>query len=128
MQHVLVCLVVSLLVSLTACTGSSPKSVNIDESSSGEEIVLPMNGTLKIALNANGLLGYSWDEEFAIDNESVITQTNYVYKDNVTPSIATQLWTFTAVGSGTATITNDYGGFNIPAKSRRTFTLSIVVK
>ena len=119
MKLILFCIVTFVLVSLAACSGSSPKSLNIEESSFGEEIVLPLNGTLKIALNANAMLAYSWDEEFAIDNESVITQTNYVYKDKVTPSIATQLWTFTAVGIGKATITNEYGGFNIPPRARK---------
>ena len=95
---------------------------------SGEEVVLPLNGSLKIALDANAMLGYSWDEEFTVDDEAVIKQTNYVYKDAVTPSIATQLWTFTAVGNGKATITNEYGGFNIPTKSKKSFTLFVVVK
>ena len=122
------CVFASVLISLSACSNSSPKSINIDESSSGEEVVLPLNGSLKIALDANAMLGYSWDEEFTIDNESVIKQTNYVYKDAVTPSIATQLWTFTAVGNGRATITNEYGGFNMPTKSKKSFTLFVVVK
>lgn len=128
MRLLLFCVFASVLISLSACTGASSNSVNIDESSSGEEVVLPLNGSLKIALQANAMLAYTWNEEFTIDNESVIKQTNYVYKDSVTPSIATQLWTFTAVGSGKATLTNDYSGFNMPAKNKKSFTLYIVVK
>ena len=122
------CVFTSVLVTFSACSNTSTKSLNIDESSSGEEVVIPLNGSLKIALDSNAMLGYSWDEEFSIDNEVVIKQMNYVYKDAVTVSIATQLWTFTAVGKGKATITNEYGGFNIPTKNKKTFTLFIVVE
>ena len=128
MKLLLFCVFATVLVALSACSDTSPNSIIIEESSSGEEIVLPLNGSLKIALKANAMLGYSWNEEFTIDNDSVLKQTNYVYKDTVTPSIATQLWTFTAVGNGKTTITNEYGGFNIPTKNKKSFTLFIIVK
>ena len=80
-------LLASVLVSLLACSGILPKSLNVDESSSGKEVVLPLNGSLKITLEANIVSGYSWNEESTIDNELVIKQSNYEYKAAV-PAIS----------------------------------------
>jgi len=115
---------------LLSCSSTLPKTLNVDESYSGKEVIVPLNGSLKITLEANILSGYSWNEKPTINNEFVIKQSDYEYKDAIPaiPGIGAQVWTFVAVGKGEAMITNEYGGFVGGSQNIKNFTLFVVVK
>ena len=122
------CLLASISVSLLDCSGISPGNLDYDESDSGKEVIVSLNDSFKLTLEA--MAGYSWNANCTIDDESVIKQTNYEYKaaGPAILGIGTQIWTFKAVGKGEATVTNEYGGIAGGSQNIKSFTLSVVVK
>ena len=126
---ILFSLIVAILLILLACSMAQPKNLSIDESYSGKQVVLPKGGVLKVILESIITSGYFWNERTTINNELVIEQTDYKYKPILPsiPEIGIQVWTFKAVGVGTATLSNEYGEI-VGSQLAKTFSLVVIVK
>jgi predicted secreted protein len=120
------CLLASISISLLACTGTSTDNLDYYESDSDKTVIIHLDDSFKINLSIAS--GYSWNANCTIDNESVIGLTNYEYKSagSAILGIGTQIWTFKAVGTGEATITNRYS--KVGSQNIKSFTLSVVVE
>ena len=118
-------LLASLWVSSLACSSTAEEKLVYDESYSGKEVVVSLNDSFELTLGATG--SYYWYEDCTIDDESVIKQTGYDYQPAVSAILVTgnQVWTFEAVGKGTTTISNIYGGIH---GNNQSFELSVVVE
>jgi predicted secreted protein len=118
-----------VILVLPACSIAKSKNLSVNEAYSGKQIVLPVNGFLTVILESGVMEGYSWNELTTIDNSQVIKQTSYEYKpvSPALPEMGTQIWTFKAVGLGTATLSNEYSEI-VGSKRSKNFTLFIVVK
>lgn len=127
-RFLIFCLLAFIIVSSLACPGTSPDNLEYKESDSGKTVTTHVNDSFKLTLGATG--SSSWDENCTIDDESVIKQIGHEDKSGGTALLPmiTQIWTFKAVGTGEATITNEYGSYYAGSQNLDSFTLHIVVE
>jgi inhibitor of cysteine peptidase len=92
---------------------------------------LAVGDMLKVTLASNASTGFSWSADARISDPGVVQQTSH---NTVAPTAGvlgaagTEVWTFTAVTAGSATVTTDYsqpwpGG----TKGSWTFTADVTV-
>jgi predicted secreted protein len=53
-------LLIGTLLIMTACS-RLPNSVSVDESSSGKQVKVAINGSITVMLDSNATTGYSWE-------------------------------------------------------------------
>ena len=96
------------------------------------DIDLAAGQTLRVILGANASTGYRWAEDAQISNTAVLVQTGHVAvaSPNAGPgSAGTEMWTFSALQPGRATITTTYGRpWPGGEKDAWTFTAAVTVR
>jgi predicted secreted protein len=126
---ILISLIVLILPIIFACSIARTKNLSINESYSGKQVDVPVGGVLKVTLESGVVEGYPWNELTTIDNDQVIKQTAYEYKPSVPsmPEVGFQVWTFKAVGIGTAKLSNEYCEI-VGSQRIKTFSLVVLVR
>jgi inhibitor of cysteine peptidase len=120
-----------LLLVPAACHAVPSKALSVDHSYSGKEVTLSQFATLTVSLVSNPSTGYSWDENAAISDKTVIDQTHHEFQAGNVPlagAPGTEVWTFTALQPGTATISLEYRSSVESSISSDSFTLKVSVK
>jgi inhibitor of cysteine peptidase len=125
--------VVIAILMLTACS-SLPNQVSVDESSSGKQVNVVVNGTITVTLDSNATTGYSWEikDIQEVSGQMILQKIDNKYVAPTGGAIGAggkEVWTFKALAAGTSTLTMDYsqpwaGG----QKGARIFTLTVVSK
>ena len=129
---IFVCLILTLLLSLVACSSTASRELSVDITRSGKEVTLATGGTLTVTLESNASTGYSWNENANITDKTVLQQTEHKYQAPATPIAGAggkEVWTFKALKAGNSMISMEYRGPSDPsATPAKTFTLTVVVK
>ena len=100
---------VSIVTLMTACS-KLPNGVSVNESSSGKQVEVAVNGTITVTLDSNATTGYSWQLS-GISDSSVLEKTNNVYEVPTSGRIGAggkEVWTFKALRAGKTTLTMEY--------------------
>lgn len=113
-----------LSIVLASCSFVPPKELQVDETYSGKEVTLSAFATLTVTLPSDPSSRYQWDQQASISNTDVLQQASYQFKS----AAGTDVWTFTALQAGTATILLKYRLLSDPSFSAETFNLKVVVK
>ena len=97
---------------------STTLQVSMDEVSKQKSITqnatLAVGNTLKLQLGSNYSTPYRWLADTKIGDSSVIKQTSHQYEAPSTDALGapgSEVWTFTALKSGTTTISTNYSSF-----------------
>ena len=121
---------VSIVTLMTACS-KLPNGVSVNESSSGKQVEVAVNGTITVTLDSNATTGYSWQLS-GISDSSVLEKTNNVYEVPTSGRIGAggkEVWTFKALTAGKATINMEYDQpWTDGQKDAKSFVLTVVVK
>ena len=129
-KWLLIGLITTVLLGLTACA-SLPNQVSADESSSGKQVEIAINGSLTVTLESNKTTGYSWELK-EISDTSVLQKIDNKYEASTSGLIGAggkEVWNFKALKAGKTTLSMEYsqpwaGG----QKGAKTFTLTVTVK
>jgi inhibitor of cysteine peptidase len=129
-KYILAVLVVFILPVMAGCS-TLPKQVSLDDSSSGTQTEIATGGLVTVTLDSNATTGYSW-ELTGISDNNVLQKTDNTYEAPTSSLIGAggkEVWTFTALNAGKATINMSYsqpwaGG----QKGTKTYTLTVTVK
>lgn len=76
------------------------------------DVALRVGDTLKIVLASNASTGYAWTAQALIGDPAILVQDSHdvAGPDNSRPGApGTETWTFTALKTGSSTLTTDYG-------------------
>lgn len=117
-----------LVVFLTSC-----KSVSLDKSCDGKEVVVSPGTTVTVTLESNGTTGFHWVLNGISDN-TVLQKVNDSYKGDFSLSGkvgvgGVEVWKFKALKEGTSTISMAYSqAWDKGTKGIEQFNLSVVVK
>jgi inhibitor of cysteine peptidase len=123
-------IVVTALLVTTACS-KLLNTISVNETSSGKQVEIAVNGTITVTLDSNATTGYSWQLS-GISDSSVLEKMNNVY-DAPTSGLmgagGKEVWTFKALTAGKATLSMEYdqpwaGG----RKNAQSFNLTVVAK
>ncbi len=124
-------LVTAALLAMTACSSLPRSQISVDESYSGKQVEILVNGSLTITLESNQTTGYSWELK-EINDTSVLQKTDNKYEAPTSGLIGAggkEVWNFKALKAGKTTLSMEYsqpwaGG----QKGVRTFNLTVIVK
>jgi inhibitor of cysteine peptidase len=126
----LIGLVAVTLMTLTACT-SNAKEVSVNESSSGKQVEIAVDGTLIVTLESNSTTGYSWELKNIVDT-TILQKIGNVYLAPTTTLVGAggkEVWNFKALKAGTTTLTMEYNRpWESDSPAAESFTLTVVVK
>lgn len=96
------------------------------------DVTLSVGDTLEVTLASNPSTGFKWTGDTQISDPSVIDQTSHQIvgpTSDLVGSPGTEVWTFSALKEGTATIETDYNQpWPAGAKKAWTFTANVVVQ
>jgi inhibitor of cysteine peptidase len=138
---VLVCLMLSILLWLFACS-PAPKPVSVDVSCDefyeskhiSRNVEVPAVATFKVILCSNPTTGFQW-EEARISDPTMVEELSHEFvtpesKPPPPPGTPGQdVWTFKALKAGESTISVDYGRpWEGGEKGEWTFVLNVVVQ
>jgi predicted secreted protein len=129
-KWLLIGLVTTVLLATIACS-SPAKQISVDESSSGKQVELAVNGSLTVTLESNVTTGYSWELK-QIGDTSVLEKTDNKYEaptSGLSGAGGKEVWNFKTLKAGTTTLNMEYsqpwaGG----QKGVKSFTLTVEVK
>ena len=110
---------------------TTPQSISVDESNSGEQVAISASDKLEITLESNSSTGFSW-QLIHISDTSVLQQESHRYEQAPSPmpgAPGVEVWTFRALQAGTSALLMEYsqpweGGI----KGARTFSLTVNVE
>ena len=111
---------------------AAPSEVSVDESYSGNQVEIAVDGTLTVTLESNATTGFQW-ELASISDQSVLEKESNTYEapeeTGMVGAPGKEVWIFKALQKGTSSISMDYsrpweGG----EKGTETFSLNVVVK
>jgi predicted secreted protein len=121
---------VSIVTLMTSCS-KLPNGVSVNESSSGKQVEVAVNGTITVTLDSNATTGYGWQNS-RISDSSVLEKTNNIYNAQTSGLMGTggkEVWTFKALTAGKATINMEYDQpWTDGQKDAKSFVLTVVVK
>lgn len=128
----IICVAIATLLCLFACSSAAPNQVSVDESYSGGDVDIAIEGLLTVTLESNATTGFQWELAGTTD-PSVLEKLSNEYEapEAVSPpgTGGKEVWIFKAIKKGKSTISMEYsrpweGG----EKAAQTFTLTVVVK
>lgn len=117
----------------TATVSAYPKEVQLTDADAGKSVKLANGGKLIVALVSNPSTGFRW----AVADPSPVQlrlegEPEYVPPGSTTPVVGaagTEVFTFTAVSAGTATLTLNYArSFEPSVAPEKTFTITVDIK
>lgn len=124
----------------TTATPSEPTLQRIEVSSAElgdqkfitRDVTLSVGDTLEVTLASNPSTGFRWTADTQISDPSVIDQTSHQTvgpTSDLQGAPGTEVWTFSALKAGKATIETDYNQpWPAGAKKVWTFTANVVVR
>ena len=123
--------VIAATVLVTTACSKLPNDVSVDESSSGKQVEIVVNGSLTVTLDSNATTGYSW-KLTGISDTGVLQKTDNKYVAPTSGLVGAggkEVWTFQTLTAGTTTISMEYsqpwtGG----QKGAKHFTLTVISK
>jgi inhibitor of cysteine peptidase len=135
-------------IGLGACTAAnadsgakldlSVQAGNADFTSSANKTVtrsigLAVGQKVVVSLWSNPTTGYSWSEQAAIQNNTLMTQLDHKFvaptDSQVVGAAGSEVWTFQATATGETTVTLQYGQpWSGGEKTLYTFALTVTVK
>ena len=128
-------LVAALLLSSCVTSHDYKEEISCDDFNNNHhqsgEFEMEVGDKIRVELCSNATTGFSWTYE--IDNESVLKFEDYDYLepegDELEGTAGTDVWTFEAVGEGTAEVVMEYsqtweGGL----EAEWTYTLTVTVE
>jgi inhibitor of cysteine peptidase len=143
LNFIIIGILTVVLLIAAGCAGTSKSAsqtvtVSIDDLNTQKyitrDIKVAAGDTVKVVLGSNPSTGFSWTEQANIADTSIIRQDKHetvaaANSDKVVGAAGTEEWTFTAVKTGTTTVSMDYsrpweGG----EKGVWTFKLNVMVK
>jgi inhibitor of cysteine peptidase len=132
LKIITIILLAALSLVLPACLTAPAQYLSVNKSYSGKEVNMDMFGTLVVSLESDPNTAYSWNEKARISNALVIHQDKHQFSPNNDPLAdfpGSQVWTFSAMQSGTGTISMDYRVQFMPdSPPADTFTLTVNVR
>ena len=145
MRTAVMAVLVVAMSSIMGCTGKAspppaPRVTTVEVSYTDllnqkrvhRDIDVAAGQTLRVLLGTNASTGYRWAEDTTISDTAVLAQTGHVAiaSPNSGPgSAGTEMWTFSAVNPGSATITTTYGQpWPGGEKDAWTFTAAVTVR
>lgn len=104
----------------------------LNQRSISRDVTLSVGDTLKVSLGSNHSTPYRWTADPKIGDAAILKQASHEYQHQHTDRIGapgTEVWTFSALKTGTTTISADYAGIvgSDPAPTC-TFTANVTVK
>ena len=110
--------------------------VSINDLTQNKQIVrsieLNQGDTLTLTLGSNPTTGFKWTEQTQISNKAILVQTHHEFVEpaaNVLGAAGKEVWTYTALKSGTTEISAEYGRPWVGGeKAEWTLDLSVTVK
>lgn len=97
-----------------------------------QSITLAVGNTLVVKLGSNYTTPYRWKPDTTIGDSSVIKQISHEFVQPTADTLGapgTQVWTFSALKSGTTTISTSYTSFvSKDAKPACTYTANVTVQ
>ncbi len=126
MKKLLIPIVIFLFL-LTACGGSQ-----LEITDPGQTIEADAGSEFQIVIESNPTTGYHWEIVGELDVD-VVRHVSTDYQSTSEPGVAggggVDIWTFNAVGPGSATIVlGSYPPSNDPVEPENTVTFNVTVK
>jgi inhibitor of cysteine peptidase len=121
-----------LLLGLLACSSPAPVTQSLTSGDAGKVVNAAAGSELTLTLESNVTTGYSWTENAAISNGTVLKQTSHEYQPPVQaiPGRGGQeVWTFKMLAAGTAVVSMEYKRpFEPNNPPANTFNVTVMVK
>jgi len=98
-----------LMVTLLFIPAGASAAQSLDESSSGEVVVIVEGQSLELSLASNPSTGFSW-QYFPEPDNSILKETGHEFRgeSNLPGAGGREYWTFQAAGTGSATLSLAY--------------------
>jgi len=132
---VLIMLATSLLL-LSSCVTSHDYSEEFscddfeEENNRSGDFDVEVHDKIRLELCSNMTAGFRWTAE--IDDETVLAEEDYDYiepgDDEFVGAPGTEIWTFEAVGEGTAEVTMEYSQAGGAIQAKWTYTMTVTVE
>jgi inhibitor of cysteine peptidase len=116
-----------------ATQAALPDEVQLTDADDGKTVQLADGGQLIVALASNPTTGYSWSVSEQSDRQLVLQgEPAYVPAGSTTPVVGaggTQVFTFKATGTGTASLSLEYKRpFEPTAAPAKTFSVTVEIR
>jgi inhibitor of cysteine peptidase len=133
-------LVSSMLVGCTLETRDAPSTKTLQvpmddvlkQSTITQNVTLAVGNTLTVKLGSNFSTPYRWTPNAKIGDSTIVQQTDHDFVKPTTDYMGapgTEVWTFTALKSGTTTISTSYASFvGKDTKPACTYTANVTVQ
>jgi inhibitor of cysteine peptidase len=113
--------------------GTAPDEVQLTDADNGSTVQLANGGTLIVALPSNITTGFSWSvSESSSPQLELQGEPQYVPAGSTTPVVGaggTEVFTFKAAGTGTATLTLEYRRpFEPGVPPEQTFSVTVEIR
>lgn len=138
MKLVLACTLVALSLGLVACTSRQVSlEISCDQFMENQHFTWEANASpgdsVVVTLCSNPTTGYRWSESAQVSDKAVLRQTGHEYEpaeeENIVGGAGKEVWTFKALGEGTATVSMEYSRPGEDGdKGHWTFTATITVE
>ncbi|SOJ56008.1 hypothetical protein MSIMFB_03485 [Mycobacterium simulans] len=130
-----------IAVGVVACSTKSQaatKTIDVsmddvlNQTTISRDVTLSVGDTLKVSLGSNHSTPFRWTDDPKIGDSTILTQSSHEYvpaKTDLIGAPGTEVWTFTALKSGTTTVVARYASVvgSDPAPTC-TFTANVTVK
>ncbi|WP_205873536.1 protease inhibitor I42 family protein [Mycobacterium camsae] len=132
--------VLALFLMLLGCSSPSKaatKTIDVsmddvlNQSAITRDVTLAVGDSLKVSLGSNKSTPYRWTSDPKIGDAALLKQAGHEYLRSTTDRMGapgTEVWTFTALKSGTTTIVAKYGSVVGDAAPTCTFTANVTVQ
>ncbi len=104
----------------------------LKQSSITQDVTLAVGDTLKVQLASNYSTPYRWTPDAKVGDSGIVQQTGHVFVQPSSDTLGapgTEVWTFTALKTGTTTISTKYASFvGRDPKPTCTYTARVTVQ
>ncbi len=104
----------------------------LKQSSIAQSVTLAVGNTLKVQLASNYSTPYRWTADATVGDSGIVKQTSHVFVQPTSDTLGapgTEVWTFTALKTGTTTISTNYASFvGRDPKPVCTYTANVTVQ
>ena len=128
----LILLVLSVAVTLAACSGSTPEPLKVGMEAAGTSVELEKDQILEVSLEGNPTTGYAWEVKESgapvLSQEGEPTYTEGATDGTLVGGGGTYLFTFAGAEAGTTTVELVYQRSWEDVEPLDTFTMDVTVK
>ncbi len=134
---VLVTLIAGAVLGCSSKSQAATKTIEVamddvlNQSAITRDVTLSVGDTLKVSLGSNHSTPFRWTDDPKIGDSTILKQASHEYvpaKTDLIGAPGTEVWTFTALKTGTTTVVADYASVvgSDPAPTC-TFTANVTV-